>query len=120
MAIPAEIYCDNDLPIEVGPINIRAFATGAISLGTGITVNAMLSATNTVSATPIHADLSIVLTEGVGSTAVFYGGWNGDKLTSRLLPTYKDAVVYVIVWSGQDFRVVGSVTVRDVRPLDEA
>ena len=124
MALPDEIFCDNDLPIAVGPISIKSFATGATSVGTGLTVKAMISASNALPSTPgqggtpINAALTITLTEEAGGTGNYFGGWDGNVLTAFLLPTYKDAIVYIIVWSGQDFRVVGSVTVRDVRPLD--
>jgi len=126
MALPEEIFCDNDLPIAVGPVNLTSFTTGATSLGTGLVVKAMISASNAlpVSAgqggTPINAALTITLTEEAGSTANYFGGWQGGDLTAHLLPTYKDQIVWIIVWSGQDFRVAVSCTVRDVRPLDEA
>lgn len=126
MAIPAEIFCDNDLPIAVGPISLKSFTTGVTSLGTGLTVKAMISASNALPSTPaqggtpINAALTITLTEEAGGTANYFGGWQGADLTAHLLPTYKDTIVYIIVWSGQDFRVVGQTTVRDIRPLDEA
>lgn len=118
MPVPAEIFCDNDLPIAVGPLQLKSFTTGALTLGTGLTVRAMLCAVNTVAATPINEALRITLTE-VGSTGEYFGGWDGAVLTTHLLPTYKDAPVWVIVYAAQDFRVAAQTIVREARLLDD-
>lgn len=124
MSIPQEIYCDNDLPISVGPLSLISFLTGAESLATGLTVRAMIAATDALpttpgqGGTPIHSALSITLTEGAGGSAAYFGGWQGADLTAHLLPAYADLPVSIIVWSGQDFRVVATVTVRAIRPMD--
>lgn len=126
MALPEEIFCDNDLPIAVGPVSLRSFSTGAVVVGTGLTVRAMICSVaafeaDPIAAAPIHEALRILLAEGTGPDAgTYFGGWDGALLTTHLLPTYSDQFVYIVVYSGQDFRVAGQVRVRAIRPVDEA
>jgi hypothetical protein len=117
MAIAPELYLENDLILEIGPMTKVDPATGVESLATGLVVTCLIAATNGIDAAAINAALSITLTED-GATAVYRGSIDGGVLKTHLnTAPYLDAKVYLHFQSGDDFHVVGETTVRSVRAV---
>lgn len=79
-------------------------------------VVAFISATKELSSSvPIHADLSLSLTNVTGTNR-YFAYPQGDKLKLRLLPTYKDQKVYVhFVMGTGEWHEVAETTAVDVR-----
>lgn len=117
-AFPSEIFFDNDFNVNAGevgaPLQTRASTTGVVTNFAGQTITCFISTTKDATATAIHADLSITLTEDGSNPGVYWGGFSGDKITLRLAGLV-DTKVYVIFRSGQNYRRVEEVMVRDPR-----
>jgi hypothetical protein len=97
MAIDPEVYFDNDADIEV---------TG---IGNGRTVLWHL-ATASNSNTAVNAAVSGSMTESPAGT--YKATLQGDAITTHLTP---DTTYYLVIRVGQDLRVFGQTTCREVR-----
>lgn len=120
MAIDPEIYADNDADIIITDLPTGLTVQwGIVPLGTG---GAAPAASVQVSA--IHVDVSGTCAETgtqpantpLSSTGRYYTATlEGSAITARLLPTYANTSVALLVRAGQDVRVYGVTTVREGR-----
>lgn len=107
------IYLDNSYTVRHALTGDNT-ATGVREPATGLTVTAMIADTQTAT-TPIHADLSITLTE-VGATGEYLGVIDGAAIAARLDP-YVGQRCYEIVADGSSFRFVTPLRVTALRPV---
>jgi hypothetical protein len=111
MAIDEELYADNDAAIEVTDLPTGLTVEwGIVPLGPGGAPPGPAVALDA-----IHADVSGTLTEDPGPPVRYHGVLEGSAITARLLPTYADMEVALLVRAGQDVRVYGLTTVRAAR-----
>lgn len=114
-----EIYPHNDDTVIARPTVFRANATTGIDETVPLTGRtdgiAFLSTVEDIdTATPIHAALSIALTE-IGATAAYSGVMEGSAKATHLAATHDNTVLYRHVQFGSDYRRVVSVIYRKKR-----
>lgn len=97
--IDPEIFFDNDAELVVS------------DLPTGLTVSWHL-AISADSNTPVNVAVSGTLTETAGPPLTYRGVLEGAAITEHLTA---DQLYYLVIRSGQDLRVVGPTTCREVR-----
>lgn len=105
MAIASELFPDNDAAITV------------TDLPTGLTVNWLVAATNSPTATAINGALSGFMTEDPATAGRYTATVQGADITTYLVPTYTNQTVYVIIKVGQDVRVSMPTVVRASRTV---
>jgi hypothetical protein len=114
-----EIYPHNDDTVGCEPTVYRFNPTTGVKETLPLTGRidgiAFLSTVEDIdTATPIHASLSIALTE-IGATAAYAGVMEGSAKATHLAATADSTVLYRHYQFGSDYRVVKSVIFRKKR-----
>lgn len=90
--------------------------------GSKVAAAGLAGLTGSISATPdgtpIHASLSIPLTERSAKPGTYYGRITGTNIDAHMWPTYDGAYVYVIIESGDgEIEGVTKVKAKAVRKI---
>jgi hypothetical protein len=115
-----EIYPHNDDTVGCQPVVVRFNPTTGVKETIALTGRtdgiAFLSTTDDIdTAVPIHASLSIPLTE-IGATATYAGVMEGSAKATHLAATADGATLWRHFQFGSDYRTRRAVTFRRSRP----